>query len=264
MRLWLYAERHTHLEIVPAKRSFSERVADTRRGAVPAKQKGVMSMRAVRALRRVISIRVLRGIYLTAPVSEFALAPPGMTADFLDPDTLRRMSAEAKYELPPDFLDEALGKGDECYAILQGEELAAYGWYAHTPTQIDSDLCVRFDDAYVYMYKGLTLNAHRGRRLHAIGKTRALAAYQARGYKGLVSYVDGDNLSSLKSNYRMGCVDFGRIWVLRVFGRYLIFRTSGCAGFGFRVVATRRNGAPQSEWGGTRRESAVRPAPERR
>jgi len=53
-------------------------------------------MRAVRALRRVISIRVLRGIYLTAPVSEFALAPPGMTADFLDPDTLRRMSADAE------------------------------------------------------------------------------------------------------------------------------------------------------------------------
>ncbi len=223
-----------------------------------------MAMRAVRALRRVISIRVLRGIYLTAPVSEFALAPPGMTADFLDPDTLRRMSADAKYELPPDFLDEALGKGDECYAILQGDELAAYGWYAHTPTQIDGDLCVHFDDAYVYMYKGLTLNAHRGRRLHAIGKTRALAAYRARGYKGLVSYVDGDNLSSLKSNYRMGCVDFGRIWVLRVFGRYLIFRTSGCAGFAFRVVATRRNDAPQGEWGGTRRESAARPAPERR
>src|SRR5213592_457335 len=135
---------------------------------------------------------------------------------------------------------------------------------AGTPTRIDGDLCVHFNDAYVYMYKGLTLNAHRGRRLHAIGKTRALAFYRARGYKGLVSYVDGDNLSSLKSNYRMGCVDFGRIWVLRVFGRYLIFRTSGCAGFGFRVVATRRNDAPQGEWGGTRRESAARPAPERR
>src|SRR5256885_3512835 len=58
-----------------------------------------------------------------------------------------------------------------------------------------------------------------------------------------------------KSNYRMGCVDFGRIWVLRVFGRYLIFRTSGCAGFGFRVVAKRRNDAPQGEWAGKRRES---------
>ncbi|HEY6208404.1 MAG TPA: hypothetical protein VIW28_05070 [Gemmatimonadales bacterium] len=215
-------------------------------------------------MRRAISIRVLRGIYLTRPVSEFALAPPGMTADFLDPETVRRMSAEAKYELPPDFLDEALGKGDECYAILQGDELAAYGWYAHTPTQIDSDLCVRFDDAYVYMYKGLTLNAHRGRRLHAIGKTRALAAYQARGYKGLVSYVDGDNLSSLKSNYRMGCVDFGRVWVLRIFGRYLIFRTPGCAAFGFSVVATRRKRAPEVERRGTVRESAARPAPERR
>jgi len=215
-------------------------------------------------VKRVVSIRVLRGMYLTTPAADFGVAPPGMTADFLDHDTLRRMSPDAKYELPVDFLDDALGKGDECYAILQGDDVTAYGWYAHTPTRIDGDLCVHFNEAYVYMYKGLTVNAHRGRRLHAIGKTRALAFYRARGYKGLVSYVDGDNLSSLKSNYRMGCVDFGRTWVVRIFGRYLTVRTPGCAAFGFRVVASRRNGAPQRQRWGSQTESTARPAPERR
>ena len=30
------------------------------------------------------------------------------------------------------FLDEALAKGDKCYAILDGSVVAAYGWYAGT------------------------------------------------------------------------------------------------------------------------------------
>jgi len=46
---------------------------------------------------------------------------------------------------------------------------------------MSDDLEVHFDAAYVYMYKGLTFDPYRGRRLHAIGKAGALAAYQAVG-----------------------------------------------------------------------------------
>jgi hypothetical protein len=201
-----------------------------------------------RALQRVVRVRVLRAMYVTAVAPAFAAVPADLTARFLDRDTLRRLSAHARYELSPGFLDAALSKGDECYAIMDGARLAAYGWYARTPTNVSDDLQVHFDDAYVYMYKGLTLDAYRGRRLHAIGKAGALAVYRARGYKGLVSYVDGDNLSSLKSNHRMGCVDIGRIWAVRIFGKHLIFKTPGCAAFGFNVVPLRRDGlSPRSE-----------------
>jgi len=49
-----------------------------------------------------------------------------LTAGFLDRETLRRLSAHAKYDLSPGFLDAALSKGDECYAIMDGVRLAAY------------------------------------------------------------------------------------------------------------------------------------------
>ena len=199
----------------------------------------------IRAIQRVIDVKLLRAMYLTAVAPIFAAVPVDLTAGFLDRETLRRLSAHAKYDLSPGFLDAALSKGDECYAIMDGVRLAAYGWYARTPTKISDDLEVHFDAAYVYMYKGLTFDAYRGRRLHAIGKAGALAAYQARGYKGLVSYVDSDNLSSLKSNYRTGCVDIGRIGAIRMFGKDLTFRTPGCVAFGFDVVPLRRGNQSQ-------------------
>ncbi|HLB83060.1 MAG TPA: hypothetical protein VJJ54_08210 [Gemmatimonadales bacterium] len=197
---------------------------------------------ALHAIQRVIHFKVLQAMYVTAVEPTFADVPAGMTAGFLDGATLRRMASEAKYDLTPEFVDDALSKGDECYGIFDGGQPAAYGWYARSPTLMSDRLCVQVDPSYVYMYKGLTLDAYRGRRLHAIGKTRALAAYQARGYKGMVSYIESDNVDSLKSAYRMGSVLFGRVFIIRILGRYLTLRTPGCAAFGFDVAPLRRNG----------------------
>jgi hypothetical protein len=71
-----------------------------------------------------------------------------------------------------------------------------------------------------------------------------LKAYRARGYKGLVSYVEADNLNSLKSTHRMSYIDFGRVLLWRVGKRHLILRTPGCATFGFRVESIRTNSGP--------------------
>src|SRR5213594_2643078 len=89
-----------------------------------------------------------------------------------------------------DFLDDALPKGDECYGFVHGGELAAYGWYARSATSADPGLVLHFAPGYVYIYKGFTHDLHRGKRLHAIGMTRALQHYRSRGLKGMVSYVE--------------------------------------------------------------------------
>jgi len=198
----------------------------------------------LRAIQRVIDFKVLRALCITVVAPSFLELPAGMSADFLDRETLRRMTADAKYDLTAEFLDDALAKGDECYAIVDRDQPAAYGWYAHSPTLMSDGLLVQFDPAYVYMYKGLTLEAYRGRRLYAIGMTRALAACQARGFKGLVCYIEADNLNSLKSAYRMGYVDFGRVFIIKMLGRYVTFRTPSCAALGFGIAPAGRNGDP--------------------
>ena len=95
------------------------------------------------------------------------------------------------------------------------------------------------------MYKGFTSLAHRGQRLHAIGKTHALRHYVAKNYRGLISYVESTNFESLRSNARMGYEIFGSIYVVRIVGRYFAVSTPGCWRFDFRLE---RKPAPHWGW----------------
>ena len=126
-------------------------------------------------------------------------------------------------------------------AWLASINVTAFGYYAWDKVRSRSadgrvpELVLHFAPGYVYQYKGFTVPAHRGQRLHAIGKTRALRHYLSKGYRGLLSYVESTNFESLKSNDRMGYETFGSIYVVRLFGRYLAFSTPGCRRYQFRL-----------------------------
>jgi hypothetical protein len=155
---------------------------------------------------------------------------------FLTSDRLRSFSLDPETRMSPGFVEEAVSKGDECFGILKGERLAAYGWYSSRPTRIDPpELRLRFHYEYVYMYNGYTHPLCRGQRLHAIGMTLALREYLGRGRKGLVSYVESNNFDSLKSCRRMGYAELGSIHVVRISGKYRAFSSAGCRRVGFRV-----------------------------
>jgi acetyltransferase (GNAT) family protein len=193
----------------------------------------------VRLVNYVVPFKILRGVHVAKAEPGFLDYPPAYTPSFLSPSELKSFAEQPRSEISPAFLGEALRHGDECYAICDGENLAAYGWYSTRPTPIDpSDLTLQFADGYVYMYKGFTDRDYRGQRLHAIGMTRALQHYLDTGYKGIVSYVESTNFDSLKSCFRMGYHVFGSVYVLRLFGRYFTFASPGCRAFEFRVVST--------------------------
>jgi len=158
---------------------------------------------------------------------------------FLSPPELAALSGDPLYQMPPDFLSQALAKGDRCYAILDGARLASYGWYSRVETLVTEDLALRFAPEWVYMYKGFTRPEYRGQRLHAIGMARAMMEYVNEGARGIVSFVEANNFSSLKSCYRMGYTKAGTIVALKVGPRHLIHVGRGCEpfGFGLRPIA---------------------------
>jgi hypothetical protein len=198
---------------------------------------------AYRVLNRCADYRVLQGMKITRVDPAYLSGGGHYTYGFLDAAQLARFARDPQYDMTPAFVAQAAAKGDECYAILDGDVLASYGWYSNAPTHISDDLVLHFSRDYVYMYKGYTHPKYRGQRLHAIGMTRALDAYLRRGFHGLISYVETNNYSSLKSVYRMGYEDVGRIYVGRVLGSYRAWHTPGCHAYGFflkpagRVVA---------------------------
>jgi ribosomal protein S18 acetylase RimI-like enzyme len=190
----------------------------------------------VRGANVVVPFKILVGIVADAVDPAFAGVPDGYVGRFLSRDELLACAEDSESELRPDFVDRALARGDQCFALLRGESLAAYGWYARAPTPIDPpDLVLGFSGRYVYMYKGYTHPAHRGKRLHAIGMTLALAHYLREGYAGLVSYVESSNWASLASVRRMGYRVFGTLYVVRAFGRYFTRADEGCRRYGFRL-----------------------------
>jgi hypothetical protein len=195
----------------------------------------------LRLINRVFVLRILRGLHVEAPNPAFFRCAQTQAAEFVRGAKLREYARDAATtKINDTFLDSALARGDECYAICEGTTLAAYTWYASGPTPIAiGELAVSCDPQYVYMYKGFTLGRYRGRRLYPTGMTRALLHYRNRGYRGLVCYVEAHNLDSLKSCLRMGYRTFGSIYVIRLFGRYFGFSSPGCERFAFRLSEVR-------------------------
>ncbi len=183
-----------------------------------------------------IDFRVLRGVFVADPDPAFLSCPQGYAAGLLTEAELRQFARDPRNELSDAFLDEALSRGDECYAIRDRGRLAAYGWYAFGPTPIGlPGVLLHYRPDCVYMYKGFTHDDYRGQRLHGIGMTGALQHYRSKGRAGLVSYVDSTNFDSLKSCFRMGYRAFGTIYIARAFGHYWCGASPGCAEFDFCV-----------------------------
>jgi len=198
-----------------------------------------------RILGRLVRFKVLIGMTISLVDPAYVDCDRRFRCGFLDPEQLRVLGRDPVNEMPAGFLDAALGKGDECYAVLAGDRLASYGWYATTPTTLDlPDLRLHFSPEFVYMYKGFTHPDYRGQRLHAIGMTRALADYLGRGYQGLIAYVEANNFGSLRSVYRMGYAEIGRITLMRLAGRNVARASRGCRTYGLRVetIAPPRDG----------------------
>ena len=191
---------------------------------------------ALRAANKVVVLKILKGMTAERVDPRFVTCPGPYRPMFLDEKRLRELGRDPANGLPESFLNEALSEGDECFGFLAGETLAAYGWYSRRPTPIDPpDLVLDPGDHYIYMYKGFTHPAHRGKRLHAIGMTLALQHYQRRGYRGLISYVESNNFASLNSVKRMGYEMFGSVCALRVFGIHWTHAGAGWKQHGARI-----------------------------
>jgi hypothetical protein len=190
-----------------------------------------------RALNKIAHFQILKG--MTARLQDVSdprlFEAKGFDARFVGDGQLATFARDGAHDLSIDFLRKAHGRGDRCYALFDGEALAAYSWYSDLPTQIDDHFVLHFDPAYTYAYKGYTVPAYRGKRLLAVGMCRALRAFTEAGKQGLISCVASNNFASLHSVGRMGCRSFGEVSMLRVGSRSFTYATKGCRDYGFWI-----------------------------
>lgn len=211
---------------------------------------------ACRAANRVAQVSLLHGVSLDMETVDpkFLADDAGLEWGFLDRATLERALANGGAEgMDAAFVGGALAKGDRCYGALVGETVVSYGWYSSRPTAvtaIDDDAILCFDAAYAYMYRGYTLPAYRGKRLHGIGMARAMKALVDEGQKGLVSCVEAGNFASLASCQRLGYKVFGQLLCVKRKGRFVSLATRGCKAYGMRIVLGGSWTGPEAETAG--------------
>jgi hypothetical protein len=204
-----------------------------------------------RKFRRSRELFILVAVVLTGESVDAAFFEKNGRFDcrFLGREEVLRFAADSRCEMSAEFVQDALDRGDECFGVLDGDVLASYGWYSNGPSRIterSDELVLRFDPRYLYMYKGYTLPAYRGERLHGLGMALALREALARGRLGLVSYIESNNFRSLRSSYRIGYRRFGSVVVGRLLGELRAVATPGCRAYAFQVEPAEREGTDPS------------------
>jgi hypothetical protein len=194
---------------------------------------------AYRVVNHAVDVAIWNGVVLTMDTvdEKFLEESEKKNGRFFEPAELESFAKDPENELTAEFMRSAFARGDRCFGFVVDGALASYGWYSTKQTEAGEGLVLHFDPSYVYMYKGFTHPKFRGQRLHAIGMAAALAAYANEGAKGLISYVDSTNFSSLKSCYRMGYKTFGRVGILKTKRGYVTRASSGCGAYAFGVDA---------------------------
>lgn len=196
---------------------------------------------ALLACKRTMNLTVLKCVKLPDVSEESLKTNPRYQCRFLEESELLRFAEDPSLELNPAFIRSATVKGDRCYGILDGEVLASYGWYSTGVTEVFPGRSVSFNPNHVYMYKGFTHPQYRGQRLHAVGMGRALRAYRSQGSQGILSFVEAQNFSSLKSCYRLGYEDIGAVFFFE--GMKRSFRSPGCYEYDMELLWTGTEGA---------------------
>lgn len=190
----------------------------------------------MRAVNSGVLFRILRAVYVRTPNPQFLKCPAGFNATFVPQEVLRDLARNPDNGLSLKFVDQALARGDQCFAICDGRIPVSYGWYSFRPAPIGlPGFVLHFDPRFVYMYKGFTHPRYRGGRLNALGMTLALRHYLSRGFHGLLAYIESTNFDSLKSFSRAGYRRFGSVYLLKLFDQSVAVSSPGCDRFGFRL-----------------------------
>ena len=171
---------------------------------------------------KLLKLKVVHVVWLDVnDVSVSAASYPDFTFRFLSAEEIARFAEDPAYDLEPEMADRAADGRNFCFAALDGDRLAAYGWYARD--WIEPEHCdgfgLRMPPEVVYMYKGFTHPDYRGKRLHGAVMGLALRDFAADRVRALISTVEWTNDASLKSCARLGYRQLGLLARARVFGR---------------------------------------------
>lgn len=194
-----------------------------------------------RLLRSVFRLQVIEVISLDeTDLKDTPMYAPEIRFRFLTAAEVANFSCDPANELGPEFAGRIVSGNDCCMAALDGDRLAAYGWYARGSVEAEHNFgtAMSYPEHMVYMYKGFTHPDYRGLRLHGIGMSLALQKLSGSGVCSLISTVEWTNTASLRSCDKLGYRRLGRLWSVIGKGNRLCITPKAARQLGVRFGST--------------------------
>lgn len=183
-------------------------------------------IRLMSQLQRHAGLRVYR--VNLRPLTRRACAPDvssGIALRVPTPEELRKAGDDPDLDMRPDFVRDALARGDIAFGAFDGDRLVGYTWRTFAAAPHIDGLWVTVDRPYQYSYKGFTRPSHRRRRIHAAITYFADVYLLERGHAAEVGFTEVTNLASLAVADFMGRRKIGYAGHMNWFGSKASFRT---------------------------------------
>ena len=206
---------------IPGFRKFANLRADaTRWGG-----KRSFLIRVGSLLRRYAGVHIyrinVRPLVAQSPESRL---PGGLAVRNVPREELLKAAGDPDLDLDPDFIRDALARGDMAFGAFEGGRLVGYTWRTFTAAPDRDGLWARVHHPYQYSYKAFTRPSHRRKRIHVAITAFADAHLLRLGYAFEVGYLEIDNFASIGLADFMGRRKIGYAGYVRWFGRSIPFR----------------------------------------
>jgi len=154
---------------------------------------------------------------------------------FMELEQLLPLIRPEEMTMNHEFAKKGYAKGDKCFGVIDGENLAHYSWYATSPTVVLDELKFHFMKNKVYMFNAYTSRKYRGKKLYPLAVTQAVKSYISKGFDGALTIIAANNYSSISAIKQIGFSAIGRFYVSSVGGSY-VYPSSGCTNNGVSLV----------------------------
>ena len=173
-----------------------------------------------RAARKVMTLDVTAAVWLDRHRLILPELEPELAVRFLTPADVQRLALDPANDLPAAMAPRAECGRDFCMAVLCGDRLAAYAWFAlgsieaehQRGPQPNSGVAVSFPSAVAFMYKGYTHPDFRGCGLYGAVVGSGLVALEPHGVKSVLSTMDWTNGPARIALSRIGFEELGLCW----------------------------------------------------
>ena len=111
-----------------------------------------------------------------------------------------------------------LEKGDRCILALYNNKIIGYMWTMKDAMELTQAKYISLSKDRAHLYKGYVLNEFRGRRVHQAMYNYSVEMLKKEGKRFIISVVDTDNTSSLKTKTGSEFKIVGYLVHVRFFG----------------------------------------------